>query len=93
MATLGSIERPIYMKDFLWQISNTDGVVNSQKLLEFVNKKTERNVVYKESILNLFIVLGFLGAFAFLGFTLFMKFKDFFLNNYVWMGGSYVRLS
>ena len=92
MSTIGSIEKPIYIKEFLWQISNTDGVINSQKLLEFINKKTERNVVYKESILNLFIVLFVLGGVGFVGFSLFMKFKSFFLNNYVWMIGSYVKM-
>lgn len=44
LAQVDEIQRPIYLRDFTWQISNTDGQVTAQKILDFVNKRTNRNV-------------------------------------------------
>lgn len=44
LAQVDDIQRPIYLRDFTWQISNTDGQVTAQKILDFVNKRTNRNV-------------------------------------------------
>jgi len=37
--------RAEYFRNYLWQISMSDGTLTSQKLLEHVNKKTGRNVI------------------------------------------------
>ena len=37
-------EQKDYLKNFKWTISHTDGSVTSHKLLEFINKRTGRNV-------------------------------------------------
>ena len=44
ISQVDEIQRPIYARDFTWQISPTDGQVTSSKILEFVNKRTHRNV-------------------------------------------------
>lgn len=45
ISNLDEIQRPMYLRDFTWQISTTDGQVTASKLLEFINKKTLRNVI------------------------------------------------
>lgn len=50
-------ERQAYMRDFMWQISPTDGKIIANKILEFINKRTDRSVEYKESLSKLFTVL------------------------------------
>ncbi len=44
LATVEDFQRPIFLRDFTWQISPTDGQVTAQKILDFVNKRTNRNV-------------------------------------------------
>jgi oligosaccharyltransferase complex subunit gamma len=83
-------EKVEHYRSFLWQISMSDGTLTSQKLLDHVNKKTGRSVEYKESILNLFIVLIFLGGFLAAGVFAFLKFRPFFLSSKLWMVGSMV---
>ena len=36
--------RKIHLRDNTWSFAGSDGVVTPQKLLEYINKKTERNV-------------------------------------------------
>lgn len=88
MLRLKDSEKVEYFRSYLWQISHSDGTLTSQKLLEHVNKKTERNVEYKESILNLLIVLAIFGMIAMTGVWLFLKFRPFFLNTKLWFVGS-----
>jgi oligosaccharyltransferase complex subunit gamma len=45
-------ERTEYLRNFKWGISYTDGSVTSHKFLEFVNKRTGRNVN------NIILLLG-----------------------------------
>lgn len=37
-------ERHVYLRKYTWMISYTDGHVTSHKILEFLNKRTLRNV-------------------------------------------------
>eukprot|EP01016_Furgasonia_blochmanni_P021687 TRINITY_DN2387_c0_g1_i15.p2 TRINITY_DN2387_c0_g1~~TRINITY_DN2387_c0_g1_i15.p2 ORF type:complete len:276 (+),score=65.29 TRINITY_DN2387_c0_g1_i15:1582-2409(+) len=79
-----------YLKENLWLMSQSDGVITSSKLLEYVNKRTFRNVEYKEPLINLFILLGLLVGFGFFGYVILTTFKKFFLNRRVWLFGSLV---
>jgi len=88
MLRLKENEKGEYYRNYLWQISMSDGTLTSQKLLEHVNKKTGRNVEYKESILNLLVVLIVLGSFLGVGVLAFLKFRPFFLNSKLWFIGS-----
>jgi oligosaccharyltransferase complex subunit gamma len=83
-------EKVEHYRSFLWQISMSDGTLTSQKLLDHVNKKTGRNVEYKESIINLFIVLVFLVGILGAGVFAFLKFRPFFLSTKLWFIGSMV---
>jgi len=83
-------EKVEHYRSFMWQISMSDGTLTSQKLLEHVNKKTGRDVQYKESIINLFIVLVFLIGILGAGVLAFLKFRPFFLSNKLWFIGSMI---
>jgi oligosaccharyltransferase complex subunit gamma len=37
-------ERSLYLRDYKWSITHTDGHVTAHKLLEYINKRTTRNV-------------------------------------------------
>lgn len=45
-ALLNKDERLVYLKGFKWLITYTDGHVTSHKMLEYINKRTGRNVQY-----------------------------------------------
>lgn len=49
MAVVSQIEEKSYLKDYKWRISQTDGVVTTLKLLEFINKRTHKSIEYKET--------------------------------------------
>ena len=38
--------RKIHLRDNTWQFAPSDGVITIQKILEFINKKTNRNVYF-----------------------------------------------
>ncbi len=80
-------EKVEHYRNFLWEISTKDKLT-SKKLLNYVNEKTGRNVEYKESILNLFLVMIVLCAFLAAGVFAFLKFRPFFLSPKLWMVGS-----
>ena len=88
MATMGRAEKLEFLKHLTWHITYTDGQVTAQKLLEFTNKNTGRNVEIKESIFNLIIVLAMLGGFGVLAFKLFSLLKPLILNSNVQFFGS-----
>lgn len=66
-----SDERISFLRKYLWIITYTDGHVTSHKMLEFMNKRTMRNVVYKEPIINLVFVACVFGLIGFLGYMIF----------------------
>jgi len=81
-------EKAEHYRNFMWQISQSDGTLTSKKLLQYINKKTGRNVEYKESILKLFTVLIVLSGFLAAGVSAFLRFRPFFLSPVLWMIGS-----
>jgi len=83
LAYLDQASRPVFMRDYIWTISQTDGVVNSHKLLEYINKRTDRNIEHKEPIYNILIVVTLLALILLVLFALWNLFKSFFLNSVV----------
>lgn len=81
-------ERQTYLKGFKWQITHTDGHVTSHKLLEYINKRTGRNVEHKVSLTDALTVIGTLFAAAAFFIIIFRQFRSFFLNTKVWFIGS-----
>jgi len=53
-------------------------------------KKVNRNVEYKEPIINLLILFVFLGLVGAVLLKLFIKFRNFFINNKLWFVGSII---
>jgi len=90
MAKLKDAERVEYLKQFLWQITGTNGHVTSTKLLEVVNKKVGRTVEYKESIFNLVFVFAVFLVLGIIAYHLFFAFRKFFINNKLWFVGSII---
>jgi oligosaccharyltransferase complex subunit gamma len=62
MAVVKGEEFRSYLKDFSWWITSTDGSVTTQKMLEFVNKRTHRNVAYKPTEETIKYVIGMFTA-------------------------------
>eukprot|EP01017_Pseudomicrothorax_dubius_P014128 TRINITY_DN1652_c0_g1_i2.p1 TRINITY_DN1652_c0_g1~~TRINITY_DN1652_c0_g1_i2.p1 ORF type:complete len:353 (-),score=96.74 TRINITY_DN1652_c0_g1_i2:80-1138(-) len=94
MTSIGSEENmQAYLKQYLWIMSVSDGVITSSKLLDHVNKKTSRNVEYKEPIINIFITLGILGAVGFGGYLLLTALKSILGNPRVWLLGALITYS
>jgi len=58
------------MKPRMWHItsSTAHGSLTVQKLLEYVNGKTERSIEYREPIINFLLKIIFLGLIGFCGF-------------------------
>jgi oligosaccharyltransferase complex subunit gamma len=82
--------RALYLRDFKWLISSTDGHVTSHKLLEFINKRTGRQIEYKPEFDEALNIVGLL--IGIIAGTLFLLkfFKFFFLNTFIWFIGSCV---
>jgi oligosaccharyltransferase complex subunit gamma len=63
MAVVSDFERDSYLKEYKWWISHTDGVVTTQKILDFINKRTKKNIIYKptdetiEYVLKVFLAI------------------------------------
>ena len=82
--------RAIYLRDFKWMITLTDGHVTSHKLLEYINKRTGRQIEYKPQIGEVLTMISLLvGVIAGIVF-LFRFFKFIFLNPLIWFIGSCV---
>eukprot|EP00331_Platyophrya_macrostoma_P012595 CAMPEP_0176430626 /NCGR_PEP_ID=MMETSP0127-20121128/14357_1 /TAXON_ID=938130 /ORGANISM="Platyophrya macrostoma, Strain WH" /LENGTH=287 /DNA_ID=CAMNT_0017812535 /DNA_START=212 /DNA_END=1075 /DNA_ORIENTATION=- len=88
--SLNQDQKKVYFKKYLWQVMPSDGHVTATKILDYINQKAERNVVYRESIFGLLLVIAVLSSILAAGIMLFLKFRPFFLNPVVWTLGSYV---
>lgn len=71
-----------------WTISRTDGTVTAHKFLEFINKRTGRQVDYKASATEAFTVIGVLLGALSIGALLFILGRPLFLNSKLWFVGS-----
>ena len=57
LVTIPKESRKEFMKDKMWHITagTAHGAFTTQKLIEYVNKKTKRDIKYTEPIINLII--------------------------------------
>ena len=81
-----------YLKDYYWRISSTDGVVNTRKMLEFINKRTGKEVVYKptqETVKE--VMLWFFGL-AVAGVVVYKLFRFVWSHWLFWFAGSMVKM-
>lgn len=92
MAVVSESERKLYYQQFQWSISSSDGQVETHKMLEFVNKRTGKDVIYKPTVLTMckmffgFIIVAVLGVLAYIRLK-------FLWNHWVfWLAGSLVTL-
>jgi hypothetical protein len=91
MSVVSEVEKRLYYQQFQWSISSTDGQIETHKMLEFVNKRTEKDVVYKPTVLTMckmffgFIIFALAGVFAYTRLR-------FLWNHWVfWLVGSLVQ--
>lgn len=93
MAVVSEVERKMYLQQFKWSISQTDGHVTTHKMLEFVNKRTGKEVFYKPPVLTMFqMFFGFI-ALALAGVYAYTQMK-FLWNHWIfWLAGSLVVIS
>lgn len=92
MAVVSESEKKLYYQQFQWSISSSDGQVETHKMLEFVNKRTGKDVIYKPTVLTMckmffgFIIVAVLGVLAYIRLK-------FLWNHWVfWLVGSLVKL-
>ncbi len=92
MAVVSEMEKRLYLQQFKWSISSSDGQVETHKMLEFVNKRTEKDVIYKPTVLTMckmffgFIIVAVVGVLAYI------KLK-FVWNHWIfWLVGSLVTI-
>ena len=92
MAVVSEVEKKMYLQQFKWSISQTDGHVTTHKMLEFVNKRTAKDVFYKPPLLTMLqMFFGFI-AVALVGVYAYTRMK-FLWNHWVfWLAGSLVPL-
>lgn len=90
MAVVSDMEKRLYYQQFKWSISSSDGQVETVKMLEFVNKRTDKDVIYKPTVVTMckmffgFILVALVGVFAYIRLK-------FLWNHWVfWLVGSLV---
>lgn len=90
MAVVSDVEKKMYLQGFKWSISHTDGHVTTHKMLEFVNKRTGKDVFYKPPLFTMLqMFFGFI-ALALAGVYVYTR-MQFIWNHWVfWLAGSLV---
>lgn len=88
MAVVSELEKKQYLQKFKWAISYSDGHVTSHKMLEFINKRTERDVMYTPTTTAMLTTLVVFLAVVSVGVWLFVSFKSLWTNWLVWLIGS-----
>jgi hypothetical protein len=93
MAVVSEIEKKIYLQGFKWSISHTDGHVTTHKMLEFVNKRTGKDVFYKPPLLTMLqMFFGFI-AVALVGVYAYTRLRFLWNHWAFWLVGSLVLFS
>jgi len=92
MAVVSEIERKMYLQGFKWSISHTDGHVTTHKMLEFVNKRTAQDVIYKPTATTMFkMFFGFIFV-AVVGVFAYINLQKLWNHWLFWLIGSLVKL-
>jgi oligosaccharyltransferase complex subunit gamma len=88
MAVVSELEKKQYLQGFKWAISYSDGHVTTHKMLEFINKRTDRDVIYKPPLTTMLATFfGFISVAA-VGVLIYVKLKFIWTNWIVWLVGS-----
>lgn len=77
--------RVLHMKTFVWEISGNDGHITHSKVLEWVNQKSRRQVVYKESIVRLLLVLALLAYLGYKAGSIMYNYHAWFNDTRLWL--------
>eukprot|EP01017_Pseudomicrothorax_dubius_P045419 TRINITY_DN7851_c0_g1_i1.p1 TRINITY_DN7851_c0_g1~~TRINITY_DN7851_c0_g1_i1.p1 ORF type:complete len:242 (+),score=36.82 TRINITY_DN7851_c0_g1_i1:489-1214(+) len=77
-------------KTEFWFITSSDGVVTSKKILDFVNAKTGRSILYRESIFNIMLVFSFLAIILSALLLLLKICKPLFAKTITWFIGAQI---
>ena len=91
MAVISENEKKKYLQGFKWAISHSDGHVTTHKMLEFVNKRTGIDVIYKPTFQTMVTTLLIFISVAVLGVLIYTKLSDFWMKWQVWFVGSLVN--
>lgn len=75
------------MKGYVWAISSTDGHVTTHKMLDFVNKRTGKEVVYKPTFGMMLTTLSMFLLVTVVGVLMYTKLKFFWMKWQVWFIG------
>eukprot|EP00178_Gracilaria_changii_P003568 TRINITY_DN15320_c0_g1_i1.p1 TRINITY_DN15320_c0_g1~~TRINITY_DN15320_c0_g1_i1.p1 ORF type:complete len:108 (-),score=6.44 TRINITY_DN15320_c0_g1_i1:257-580(-) len=80
----------MYLQQYKWSVSPSDGHVTTHKMLEFVNKRTGKEVYYKPPIFTMFqMFFGFI-AVALAGVYIYAR-MQFLWNHWIfWLAGSLI---
>lgn len=82
--------RNTYLRDYIWLITQTDGHVTAHKFLEFINKRTGRDVQYKVNIFTALTVIVVLLSSILIFTFIFVRFNSFFLHPKLWYVGALI---
>ena len=87
---MSEVEFKKHLQDHKWAISHSDGHVTTHKMLEFVNKRTGKDVIYKPTFSAMLTTIGVFLAVAVTGVFAYTKLKKFWMRWEVWFVGSLV---
>lgn len=79
-----SLEREIKRRDDFWEITKDDGQVNDQVILNWINKRTNRNVIIKPSFRYFINFIIIICSILFIGYFIYTKYFSFLMNSKLW---------
>jgi hypothetical protein len=88
MAILSESEARAYLKAFYWEISYNDGHVTTHKMLEFVNKRTERGVEYRPTLGAMLQSIVLYLSLSAAGYYAATELSAFWMSPKVWLATS-----
>jgi oligosaccharyltransferase complex subunit gamma len=91
MAVVSETARTAYLQSFKWSISYSDGHVTTHKMLEFVNKRTGKDVIYKPTIRMMLTTISVFLLVCVIGVFVYTQLRSFWMKWQVWFGGVLVR--
>ncbi len=71
-------------------MSSTDGVITTQKMLDFINKRAERNIIYKPTQETIEYVISMFVGIAIAGVIIFKLLKVVWSHWFFWFFASMV---
>ena len=90
MSVVSQSERRLYYQQFQWAITHTDGQIETVKMLEFVNKRTGKDVMYKPTVFTMCkMFFGFILV-AMTGVMIYTKLTNIWNHWIFWLAGSLV---